>query len=95
LGGPAARSLDTYPVTVTDQRLFVDLSQLIPGDPATTPIYSGEDLDTTLPLVGRAWADSMDFSFAPGTNARFYTAWQTTIASHSLTTTWTSSTTTQ
>lgn len=72
--------MDSYPFTINDQHLVVDLSQPIPGDPATNPIYSGEDLDTTLPLVGRAWADSMDFSLAPDTNARLYTAWQTAIA---------------
>ena len=38
------------------------LSQPIPGDASTTPIYSGEDLDLSLPIVGRAWGDSMDFS---------------------------------
>lgn len=81
LGGPAPRSMDTYLVTVTDEHLFVDLSKKpIPGEPATTPIYSGEDLDTTLPIVDRAWADSMDFSLTPDNNARLYTAWQTAIA---------------
>lgn len=80
LGGPAARSMDSYPVTITDQHLVVDLSEPIPGDPATTPTYAGEDLDMTLPIVGRGWAASMDFSFTPDMNARLYTAWQTAIA---------------
>ena len=80
LAGPAARSMDSYRVTITDQNVLVDLSQPIPGEPATTPIYSGEDLDLSLPIVGRAWADSMDFSFDPDMNARLYDAWQTRIA---------------
>ena len=80
LGGPAPRGMDTYPVTITDEHLLVDLSQPITGDPATIPTYPGEGLDTALPLVGRAWADSMDFSLAPDDNARLYTAWQTAIA---------------
>ena len=80
LGGPAARSMDSYRVTITDQRVLVDLSQPIPGDPSTTPIYAGEDLDLSLPIVGRAWADSMDFSLDADTNARLYNAWQTRIA---------------
>ncbi len=80
LGGPAARSMDTYPAAVTDEHLFVDVSQPIHGDPATTPTYSGVDLDATLPIVGRGWANSMDFSPTPDTNARLYNAWQTAIA---------------
>lgn len=80
LAGPAARSMDSYAVTITDQRLIVDLSQPILGDPATTPVYAGEDLDLSLPIVGRAWADSMEFSLDRETNARLYNAWQTRIA---------------
>ena len=80
LAGPAARSMDSYRVTIADQRVLVDLSQPILGDPATTPIYSGEDLDLSLPIVGRAWADSMDFSLDVDTWARLYDAWQTGIA---------------
>jgi Rieske Fe-S protein len=80
LAGPAARSMDGYRVTLADQRVLVDLSQPIPGDASTTPIYSGEDLDLSLPIVGRAWGDSMDFSLDADTWARLYTAWQTDIA---------------
>lgn len=80
LAGPAARSMDSYRVTITDQRVIVDLSQPIPGDAATTPNYSGEDLDSSLPIVGRAWADSMEFSLDRDTNAGLYNAWQTRIA---------------
>lgn len=80
LAGPAPRSLDTYPVMIEDQRVLVDLSHPTPGDPATTPIYSGEDLDTSLPMVGGAWAESMDFSLAPDTNARIYNTNQAAIA---------------
>lgn len=80
LGGPAARSMDSYQVTITGQRVLVDLSQLIPGDPATTPTYAGEDLDLSLPIVGRAWADSMDFNLDTDTSARLYNAYQTGIA---------------
>jgi Rieske Fe-S protein len=80
LAGPAPRSMDRYPVTTDEQRVYVDLSEPIPGDPATTPLYSGDDLDLTLPIVGRGWADAMDFTLSRDTNARFYTAWQTAIA---------------
>ena len=80
LAGPAPRSMDRYPVTIDRQRVSVDLSKPIPGDPATTPHYAADDLDLTLPIVGRSWADSMDFSLARDTNARLYAAWQTAIA---------------
>ena len=80
LAGPAPRSMDRYPVTTSEQHVLVDLSEPIPGDPSTTPLYSGDALDLTLPIVGRGWADSMDFSLTRDTNASFYAAWQTAIA---------------
>lgn len=53
--------------------------------PSTTVLhieasYSWTDLDLTMPVVGRGWADTMDFSFSPDFNARIYNAWQTSIA---------------
>lgn len=80
LAGPAPRSMDRFEVTIANQHVFVDVSQPIRGDSSTTPVYSGTDLDTTLPAVGRGWADPMDFSLSPDTNARLYNAWQTAIA---------------
>lgn len=80
LAGPAPRSMDRYPVTTDEQHVLVELSEPILGDPSTTPVYSADALDLTLPTVGRAWADSMDFSLNRDTNARFYAAWQTAIA---------------
>lgn len=81
LAGPAPRSMDRYRVTISDdQHLIVDLSQRTPGRRSSTPTYSGADLDSALPIVGRAWADSMDFSLSPDTNARLYNVWQAAIA---------------
>ena len=43
--------------------------------------FRGSDLDTSLPLVGRAWLDSMEFSLVRRTNERIYDVWQAAIAS--------------
>jgi len=54
-------------------------SKPIAGNPAT-PSYLGTDLDLSLPVVGRGWAESMDFTLSRDTNERLYTVWQTDIA---------------
>lgn len=43
--------------------------------------FRGSDLDTSLPLVGRAWLDSMEFSLDRRTNARIYDVRMAAIAS--------------
>jgi hypothetical protein len=73
--------MDSYRFEITDRHVVVDLSQPVPGDAATTPVYPAADLDVSLPIVGRGWAESMDFSLDRDTNARLYNAWQTAIAS--------------
>lgn len=80
LAGPAPRSLDRYDVQITDQHVIIDLSRRKPGQPATSPNFLGADVDTTLPTVGRAWADSMDFSLSSDLNARLFNVSQTAIA---------------
>ena len=54
-------------------------STYVAGNPATPP-FLGTDLDLSLPVVGRGWAESMDFTLSRDTNARLYTAWQNEIA---------------
>ena len=54
-------------------------SKPVVGNPAT-PSYFGTDLDLSLPVVGRGWAETMDFTLSRDTNARLYTVWQTDIA---------------
>ena len=51
--------------------------------PTSQPITSfrGSDLDTSLPLVGRAWLDSMEFGLDRRTNARIYDVRMAAIAS--------------
>jgi hypothetical protein len=60
-------------------------SELIPASSTPTseptPSFRGSDLETSLPLVGRAWLDSMEFSLDRRTNARIYDVWQAAIAS--------------
>lgn len=51
----------------------------VTGNPAT-PGFLGTDLDLSLPVVGRGWAESMDFALSRDTNARLYTVWQNEIA---------------
>lgn len=52
----------------------------VDAQPSPAPTYDGTKLDLTLPIVGRAWADTMAFSLSADTNARLYAVWQTAMA---------------